>query len=137
VNFLDPRLPERFWKKCAPEPNSGCWLWFGSTMRNGYGQIRVSDRIRPAHRFAYESLLEPVDARLSMDHLCRVRCCVNPRHLEPVPQRENILRGEGPDQAGARMRSKTHCPRGHTYAGDNLYTRPDGRRECRTCWKER
>lgn len=137
MNFLDTRLPARFWDKCIPEPNSGCWLWLGATMRNGYGELRVDGRNRPAHRVAYEALVAPVSARLSMDHLCRVRCCVNPQHLEPVTQRENIMRGEGPEQAGARMRNKTHCPRGHSYAGDNLYVRSDGRRECRTCWKER
>jgi len=39
AQFLDPRLPDRFWSKCIPEPNSGCWLWFGANNGVGYGIV--------------------------------------------------------------------------------------------------
>lgn len=50
--------------------------------------------------------------------------------LEPVTQRENLLRGE---TITARNAAKTHCPRGHAYTAENTYVRPRGSRECRTC----
>ena len=34
-----------------PEPNTGCWLWFGATNKDGYGAVRRTT----AHRAAYET----------------------------------------------------------------------------------
>jgi hypothetical protein len=71
---------------------------------------------------------------LQIDHLCRVRHCVNPAHLEPVTPRVNARRGFG---ASGRNARKTHCPAGHPYAGDNLYRYPiTGDRHCRACGRE-
>lgn len=67
---------------------------------------------------------------LQLDHLCRNRLCVNPSHLEPVTCRENVLRGNGRCAANAK---KTHCPRGHAYAGANLLIGTKGERCCRKC----
>ena len=78
-----------------------------------------------AHRVAYELQVGPIPVGLQLDHLCRVRSCVNPAHLEPVTSAENTRRG---------LRAmKTHCPQGHPYAGENLLIRPTGQRRCRTC----
>jgi hypothetical protein len=82
-----------------------------------------------AHRFSYEAYVGPIGAGLHIDHLCRVRSCVNPKHLEPVTQRVNTLRGEG--RAALQLRV-THCPRGHEYTPDNIYLWR-GHRACRTC----
>lgn len=125
VNFLDPRLPDRFWSKCIPEPNSGCWLWFGALLPDDYGSVFFDRRTRRAHCVAYTSLVGVVPVGLELDHRCRTRSCCNPAHLEPVTKRVNILRGVG---LGARNARKTHCPRGHVY--DRF---PSGKRRCSTC----
>jgi len=128
MNFLDPRLPDCFWSKVIPEPNSGCWLWTGGGNGKGYGIVHGRSS-RVAHRFSYEMLVGPVPEGLQLDHLCRQRCCVNPAHLEPVTSRENTLRGVGPSAKAARV---TACPFGHPYDAENVIT-SDGDRRCRTC----
>lgn len=94
----------------ALEPNTGCWLWLGHVRPNGYGQVwsPKERRLVGAHRAMYEHLIGPVPKTLDLDHLCRVRCCVNPAHLEPVSRSENLRRGLGT--------RKTHCKRGHDLA---------------------
>ena len=97
-----------------------------------------------AHRVSYEALVGPIPKDLCIDHLCRVRNCVNPAHLEPVTVRENILRGNGPTAVNAR---KAFCKRGHPLFGENLYRKVRNgwpARECRACkrflgrrWRER
>lgn len=125
-------LEERFWRYALPEPNSGCWLWIGSIRPDGYGQFSVSaGRARVAHIVAWEMYRGPVPEGLELDHLCRVRSCVNPDHLEPVTHRTNLLRGTG---ASARNVDKTHCPHGHEYTDDNVYFHRGGR-HCRICQK--
>lgn len=133
----DPRLPARFWRKVQPCATSGCWLWTGFVNAGGYGQFAVADapgrwRHVYAHRAAYEALVTAIDAGLQIDHLCRVRGCVNPAHLEAVTQRENLLRGDG---ISAELARRTHCKRGHELTADNVYAKA-GFRRCRTCVSE-
>ncbi len=131
--------PERFWTKVgfngpvpeyAPELGA-CWLWTAYTGSWGYGKFWISSRkgVRPP-RYAYEFCVGPIPEGLTLDHLCRVRACVNPDHLEPVTNRENILRGCGVAATNAR---KTHCLRGHAFTKANTYIPYFGRRICRTC----
>jgi hypothetical protein len=133
VNFGDPRLPDRFWSKVAPCPMTGCWLWTGSISKGGYAFFGMKDTVCYAHRVSYQSLVGVIPAKFHIDHLCRVRCCVNPAHLEPVTHAENLRRGDNVQS------KKTHCPKGHPYSGDNLIMRkfPDGvvgvNRLCRAC----
>src|SRR4029453_12856620 len=118
-------LPARLITKIEPEPNSGCWLWTAG-LGTRYGVfwlrdavVRLSGRpgmMHPPPRVVYEVLIGPVPRAMELDHLCRNRLCVNPAHLQPVPHRENILRGNG--YAGRNSR-KTHCPRGHEYTAEN------------------
>lgn len=135
--FLDPRLPERFWNKAIPEPNSGCWLWLAYTDKDGYGVARVNRRNYRAHRVSYSTLVAPIEPGLELDHLCRTTCCVNPLHMEPVCHRVNMLRGRGVGSANA---ANTHCQNGHEYTQANTYLRhvsPNGtKRECRACGRE-
>lgn len=70
-----------------------CWVWTGAKQSAGYGALRVDGRVVLAHRHAYEQAVGPIPAGLQLDHLCRVTDCVNPEHLEPVTNRENVLRG--------------------------------------------
>lgn len=70
----------------------GCWLWIGRRDRYGYGKFRVDGVERTAHRVVYEHLVGPVPDDLELDHLCRIRLCVNPAHLEPVTHLENTRR---------------------------------------------
>jgi hypothetical protein len=113
-----------------------CWLWLGARSSGGgrgprYGSFRVRDQNYKAHRYAYELLVGPIPKGLTLDHLCNVKHCVNPDHLEPVTNRENILRLE---TAVARQHLEaTHCPKGHPYSGPNLKRRQRGWRGCRTC----
>jgi hypothetical protein len=80
---------------------SGCWLWQGNIHPDkGYGIMRRGGLTRRAHRFFYETLVGPVPDGLELDHLCRVRHCVNPDHLEPVTHAENLRRGR---EARARL----------------------------------
>ncbi len=131
MKWGDARLPDRFWTKCTPEPNTGCWLWDGATTGGGYGNLKYGGRYRPAHRVAYEALVGEVPLGLDLDHLCRVRCCVNPDHLEAVTRRENLRRGDN-SYRGAWQLARTHCPSGHAYSVANTY-RYKNRRSCKAC----
>jgi hypothetical protein len=107
-----------------------CWNWTGCLNDKGYGLISFGGRNYRAHRIVWELFNGPFPRGLEADHLCRNRRCVNPAHIEPVTHQENMRRGNG----GAHFAAKTHCPQGHPYAGDNLYTRSDGARVCKACW---
>lgn len=106
----------------------------GGLTAQGYGQMRHKGKVYLAHRLAYEMLRGPIPKDKEIDHLCRERSCANPWHLEIVPRRENVLRGESPMAKHAR---KTHCIHGHPLTGENLYVRPDNEgRQCRACRQE-
>ena len=91
--FCAVPLVDRLSSKVAFGAADDCWLWTAS-LRDGYGQIRVGKSVRSAHLVMYELVVGAVPEGLDLDHLCRVRSCVNPRHLEPVTRRENLMRGE-------------------------------------------
>lgn len=116
MSWLD--LPIQLESKILPEPNSGCWLWMASFRVRGYGSIRYKRKMYLAHRLIYELKCGAVPDGLVLDHKCRIRCCVNPDHLEPVTSGENSRRGD----VGKHLRDRTHCPQGHAYDAEN--TRP-------------
>lgn len=133
-------LAIRLWRKVdknGPVPDFAphlgpCWLWTAKARVRGYGVIGTGNgkQTRVTHRVAYELVIGPIPEGLQLDHLCRVRHCVNPKHLEPVTQAENLRRGEG----GVL---KTHCPHGHPLREGNLVKCRRGTRECLTCARER
>lgn len=128
---------ERFFAKITF--TNTCWLWTGGHA-HGYGHWHVGSlpagtrRTILCHRWAYEFCVGLIPAGLTLDHLCRVRNCVNPDHLEPMSLHLNILRGTG---IAAHNSALTHCRRGHPFSGPNLYivTRANGRtyRRCLAC----
>lgn len=139
-------ISDRFMRFVSPDPNSGCWLWVGSDdgrsdAGKGYGKFGVDlgggrMRMRSAHRVSYEIFVGTIPEGLQIDHLCRVKCCVNPQHLEPVTAKENCIRAG----AGNIQMARTHCPKGHPYSGGNLYVKRSksggDNRICRECAKE-
>ena len=109
-----------------------CWLYTGHIKQNGYGAMRKTQSMKYllVHRVSYELFKGPIPEGLALDHLCRVRHCVNPDHLEAVTLAENVLRGSGQPARNAR---KTHCKYGHALSGYNLFVKREGFRVCRTC----
>lgn len=122
---LSEKQLETFEAKFLPEPNSGCWLWHGSTTGRGYGGVRIDGKYYQAHRVSYFIRNGKIPDGLVLDHLCRVRCCVNPDHLEPVTDKVNL--GRSP------FFYSKHCPHGHLFDEENTYIRKSGRRDCRGC----
>lgn len=121
-------IMERVERHSMPEPNTGCWIWFGADDGHGYGQIRVGGRTLRAMRVVFEILRGPIPGGLQLDHLCRTPACINPDHLEPVSMAENLARG-----VAARGGLPTHCRHGHEYTDANTHIKTDGSRSCRTC----
>jgi hypothetical protein len=118
----------RLWAKVDLRGAFECWPWLGTRTKQGYGQFQVGGRgsrqLR-AHRAVYEALVGPIPEGLVLDHLCRNRACVNPAHLEPVTNAENLRRQVPPAPSPA-------CPAGHLRTPENTYRFKDGNR-CRPC----
>ena len=127
------RFPDSLYKRLR-FLDDGCIEFTGARV-TGYGQLRVNGTRVLTHRLAYESEVGPILQELQLDHLCRNRACVNVDHLEPVTQRENVLRG---DTIAAANAAKTHCVHGHELTTANTYIRlTNGARVCRTCHRMR
>lgn len=80
------------WARVEKDGPNGCWLWVGSKTHDGYGNLKRGGRIYVVHRYVYELVAGPIPEGLELDHLCFVRNCVNPEHLEPVTGAENRRR---------------------------------------------
>lgn len=122
--------------RASPEPMSGCWLWEGANKSTAYGRISYQGRNDYAHRVAVLLSGRTIPPGMEVDHLCRVRCCINPGHLEVVTAAENIRRGQTGQVHAQRMAALTHCNRGHPWTEANTYhsTRNGKpRRSCRAC----
>jgi len=134
-----------FWTSVEADSDEGCWP---RTVNKGqdYSRIKINGMIVYAHRYAYEQLVGPIPTSKQLDHTCHIatectvwadcphRACVNPRHLEPVSCRTNLLRGNTFQASNA---AKTHCPAGHEYNAENTYVQPNGGRGCRQCARVR
>lgn len=141
----EPRFDCKFTKVTHRPELGACWEWTAARSKGGYGfySERTSAsgiatfKQRYAHRYAWEKLNGPVPSGLELDHLCRVRQCVNPSHLEPVTRSENQKRSVGPvllaERNRARGQQRTQCKRGHEFTPGNTFRDPSGHRGCRTC----
>jgi hypothetical protein len=133
---MDELTLKRFMSKVSQTDT--CWLWTASTAK-GYGRFSIGKRSEGtlrlviAHQITYEHFVAPIPAGMQLDHLCRVRNCVNPAHLEPVTNRENSRRGS----RGA----VDVCVNGHPYDVVNTSWYADRRRGhrryCRACAREK
>jgi len=126
--------------------DTGCWLWQGSGTKDGYGHFQPApgEPRHMAHKWSYMAHKGPIADGLQVDHKCHTddtdcpggagcphRRCVNPAHLEAVTASENTKRQRH------YGRSRTACPKGHPYEGDNLIMGSDGKRRCRECDRAR
>lgn len=133
---------ERFWEKVdknGPIPEAApflgpCWLWTASQDGKGYGQFsKHGGGVARAHRWSWASENGTCPPHLELDHLCRVRHCVRPDHLQAVTPRINLERGMSVSSVNRR---KTHCIRGHAFDEANtIVVKKTGHRGCRTCAK--
>jgi hypothetical protein len=134
--------------RSIPIPFSGCWVWDGFLDRFGYGRLASGKRgvSYKAHRVSYEYAKGPIPDGLQIDHLCRVKGCINPDHLEAVTPGENVRRGDLPALSSVRMTSlrarkkaelragpDPRCARGHPFDNENIYIDKRGFWHCREC----
>jgi len=135
VSFL-----ENFWRRVDQSGGpTACWPWRGWINDGGYGIVATTCRPRAihirAHRLAYELVTRsPIPPDLTIDHLCRVRHCVNPAHLEVVTKGVNVRRGQ---TTAGRHAEVMVCPFGHAYDSVNTAWKADGSRGCRICMRRR
>ena len=92
VAHLQP-IEERLDRYSIPEPNTGCLIWLAQVDRDGYGRVWLDGKKRGAHVVAYELAKGPIPEGLQPDHKCRMRCCINADHMEPVTPKVNTNRG--------------------------------------------
>lgn len=115
----------------AQLPTDQCVIWPGGIRGQGYGMAYTQDKAHKpinAHNLVYKVAVGPIPEGLVLDHLCRVRKCVNPTHMEPVTPIENYNRG-------LKVALKTHCKHGHEFTRENTYA-AKRQRHCRTCMRE-
>ena len=113
---------------------SGCWEWCGYVSKHGYGQFSYKKKSWKAHRIVYLLFSGDLKEGLEIDHLCRNRKCVNPKHLEQVTRAVNVYRGLSPI---AVFMKRNECSKGHKYTPENTYKRPnDPKRFCKICRRE-
>jgi len=125
---------DRFLKK-TKVCKSGCIIWTGSIRRNGYGRFRYDGKIGTAHRWIYQYYYGEIPKGLFIDHVCRMKACVNIDHLRAVTPKQNAIENNvGPIAINAL---KTSCIHGHVFANDNVYIPSNGHRICRECAKNR
>lgn len=127
-------VAERLEMYSIPEPNSGCTLFLGVLDKDGYPFIVFAGKRVRAHRIAYEVGVGPIPEGLTIDHLCKVRACINVAHLEPVTAVINAMRGNSVPAQRARM---TACQHGHPFDEANTLVNKKGHRICRHCCRDK
>jgi hypothetical protein len=116
------------------DASGDCWEWQGALSIHGYGQVKYAGRSHLVHRAVWSALVGEIPVGFHLDHLCRNHACCNPEHLRAVTPRVNAL--ENSVSFSAVNSRKSHCPRGHPFAGANLRVRPSGGRACRACVRD-
>lgn len=132
---LTAGVMERFWAKTRTEGE--CLVWTGYTTEKGYGKFNIGGRILRAHRVSLVAATgADIPEGLEVDHLCAVRACVRPDHLEAVRHRENLSRGESISGPSLRAEASGVCSQGHDR---EVFwrLRGDGNGYCRRCRSDR
>jgi HNH endonuclease len=133
----------RFWALVDRGGPEDCWPWLGTPNRYGYGRFTLNERGArrqiAAHRVAYTLLVGEVPHGLTLDHLCRHTMCVNPAHMEPVTNSENMRRSNA-----SRLAARGGLCMAGLHPMADAYVSPNGVRSCRECrirnsaeWKRR
>ena len=127
------RIPDdvRFWATVTPG-SDGCLIWTGARNPKGYGTFRTEEGTASAHRWAYTFRYGSIPDGMEIDHLCFIRACVNPDHMEPVTHAENVRRGRHNQNHG-----KDKCIHGHRFDEQNTSLDTLGKRVCRVCARRR
>lgn len=136
--ILNAADQERFMARTTVQ-STGCLLIDGVKDKDGYARFWVNEISKGlrAHRVAYLHRHGSIPVGMVIDHLCRERSCVNPDHLDAVPQVVNYARGNRP-RSSPLFVAKSHCKRGHPRSGDNLGgPTPSGQFYCKACLAER
>lgn len=128
-------LPPKLQRHLHLNDRTQCWEWDNVTRPDGYGRVWWNGRTQLAHRAVFEASFGAVPPGLELDHLCRVRHCCNPEHLEPVTHQINTLRGLGVTATNAR---KERCPKNHPYIAETI-AKSGARqvRQCKVCLRDR
>ena len=112
---------DRFMSKVAPEAITGCWLWTAHVSKDGYGRFGIGRKAHEAHRVSFKLFNGNIGENLCVDHICKVRSCVNPNHLRLLTREENSK-----NQINANSLKKV-CKNGHEFSLRN------NKRICREC----
>lgn len=111
-------VKERLDRLSIRDPNCGCWIWTGCIDKCGYGKFNVGKESL-AHRASYKEYVGPIPDDCEIDHKCKVRCCINPQHLQAISHAENVKLAD--HKTGHRNTKKTHCIRGHEFSDENTF----------------
>lgn len=127
---------ELFDAKWIPEPNTGCWLWTAYVGRDGYGKggYKGIPGEEKAHRIAWILYRGPIPKGMWIDHVCRVRSCVNPDHIRLVTPRLNAI--ENSVSGTAANAAKQCCPKcggGYSRKRYRIHGKTKDCRICRPC----
>lgn len=132
--YLSPEVRLLSRRKIVPGPEpTECWIYTGLLNADGYGKIYAFGKHTSTHRLSHILFKGPIIEGYEVDHLCVVRACFNPDHLEAVPPIINHSRSN----VGIHEISKTHCKKGHEYSDENTYYihayKRKFKRKCKIC----
>ncbi len=116
ARWLTRSVEERFWANVKKGSDDECWNWIGCLDFAGYGAMSSKIGSR-SHRVSLVIHGEKLIPGLVVDHICRNRPCVNPRHLRQVTRAVNAL--ENSESPPALNLKKTHCRKNHEYTPEN------------------
>ncbi len=101
---------EKFWQKVDKTAPNGCWNWMAGCTSGGYGEFWFGKKIWSTHRLAWWLTYGYIPKNKMILHKCDNRRCVNPEHLYP---------GTNTDNMRDRL-NRGKCPRGETHPNSKM-----------------